>query len=100
MGVSYLFGEKYEGLKGNAPGHSGIYPKSGKLLTRMTGRFSPELVAGFLRNGWQVCTRIYKKGQDESPREVKSFKILLEIKKEKLERAKLTDGLCCFITNH
>jgi len=44
--------------------------------------------------------KVYKKGQDESPREVKSFKILLEIKKEKLERAKLTDGLCCFITNH
>jgi len=25
----------------------------------MGGRFSPELVAGFNRNGWQVCARIY-----------------------------------------
>jgi len=44
--------------------------------------------------------KVYKKGRDESIREVKSFKIILEIKKEKLQRAKLTDGLCCFITNH
>jgi hypothetical protein len=26
----------------------------------MGGRFSPELVAGFNRNGWQVCARIYR----------------------------------------
>jgi len=44
--------------------------------------------------------KVYKKGQDKRSREVNSFKIILEIKREKLERAKLTDGLCCFITNH
>jgi len=44
--------------------------------------------------------KVYKKGSSKSPREVKSFKIVLEIKKEKLEKVKLTDGLCCFITNH
>jgi len=44
--------------------------------------------------------KVYKKGSNKSPREVKSFNIILEIKKEKLERTKLTDGLCCFITNH
>ncbi len=44
--------------------------------------------------------KVYKKGEGRNPREVKSFKIILKIKKEKLERAKLTDGLCCFITNH
>jgi transposase len=43
--------------------------------------------------------KVYK-GQDKGPQEIKSFKIILEIKKEKLEKAKLTDGLCCFITNH
>lgn len=44
--------------------------------------------------------KVCKKGSRKSPREVKSFKIVLEIKKEKLEKVKLTDGLCCFITNH
>jgi len=44
--------------------------------------------------------KVYKKGSRKSPREVKSFNIALEIKKEKLKKVKLTDGLCCFITNH
>lgn len=44
--------------------------------------------------------KVYKKGQDKGSREVKSFKIVLKIKTKNLERAKLTDGLCCFITNH
>jgi len=43
--------------------------------------------------------RVYK-AENRSPREVKSFKIVLKIKTKNLERAKLTDGLCCFITNH
>lgn len=44
--------------------------------------------------------KVYKKGSTKSPREVKSFKIVLEIEGEKLKKVKLTDGLCCFITNH
>lgn len=41
------------------PDDSGNDLKSGKLSAGMGGRFSPELVAGFNRNGWQVCARIY-----------------------------------------
>lgn len=44
------------------PDDSGNDLKSGKLSAGMGGRFSPELVAGFNRNGWQVCARIYTAG--------------------------------------
>ncbi|MEA3428927.1 MAG: hypothetical protein U9Q84_06935 [Thermodesulfobacteriota bacterium] len=35
-------------------GHSGNDLKSGKVISRMGGRFHPESVAGLNRNGWQV----------------------------------------------
>lgn len=44
--------------------------------------------------------KVCRKGSTKSTREVKSFKVVLEIKGKKLEKVKLIDGLCCFITNH
>jgi len=39
--------------------YSEIYPKNWQVFIGMGGNFSPELVAGLLQNGWQVCSRIY-----------------------------------------
>jgi len=39
--------------------HSGKCLVSGKVSAGMGGRFEPEWVAGFGRNGWQVWTGIY-----------------------------------------
>jgi hypothetical protein len=43
------------------PEDSGNDLKSGKLSAGMGGRFRPESVAGFNRNGWQVCAGIYSR---------------------------------------
>ncbi|NQS89209.1 hypothetical protein HQ584_05415 [Patescibacteria group bacterium] len=40
--------------------HSGIYLKNWQVLSGIGGRFSLESVATLPRNGWQVCSRIYR----------------------------------------
>ena len=44
--------------------------------------------------------QVDRKGPDKETREIKSFEITLKMDQEKLKKRKLTDGLCCFITNH